>query len=136
MELRDGVDFERKIFVKQQAAGYCGRIWKGEAWGGDRDWHGDRSLSAGGAALRDYAGNSRGAGATFRSEDWNCDQVEPGPRDREILRRVGRAQLDFVNLTVTTLDTELARNLEPRAPRPDLRLEAVRAVHWRASTRA
>ena len=31
----------------------------------------------------------------------------------------------YVNLTVTTLNTKLARILEPRAPRPDLRLQAL-----------
>ena len=35
----------------------------------------------------------------------------------------------FVNVTVTTVDVELARKLEPRAPRPDLRLEAVRQLN-------
>jgi len=35
----------------------------------------------------------------------------------------------FVNLTVTTLNVELARILEPRAPRPDLRIETVRKLN-------
>ena len=33
-----------------------------------------------------------------------------------------------IHITVTTLNTDLARILEPRAPRPDLRLDAVRAL--------
>ena len=33
-----------------------------------------------------------------------------------------------INITITTLDKELARLLEPRAPRPDLRLETVRKL--------
>ena len=33
-----------------------------------------------------------------------------------------------MHITITTLDVELARILEPRAPRPDLRLDAVRAL--------
>jgi DNA repair photolyase len=33
-----------------------------------------------------------------------------------------------VNITITTLDPALARELEPFAPRPDLRLEAVRTL--------
>jgi hypothetical protein len=33
-----------------------------------------------------------------------------------------------VNITITTLDASLARLLEPRAPRPDLRLKAVSAL--------
>jgi len=35
----------------------------------------------------------------------------------------------FVNLTITTLDADLARALEPRAPRPDLRLQAIRELN-------
>jgi len=31
-------------------------------------------------------------------------------------------------MTVTTLNVELARILEPRAPRPDLRIDAVRQL--------
>jgi DNA repair photolyase len=50
-------------------------------------------------------------------------------RDAEILRRVGENNRIFVNVTVTTVDVELARKLEPRAPRPDLRLEAVRQLN-------
>lgn len=33
-----------------------------------------------------------------------------------------------VSITITTLDRELARQMEPFAPRPDLRLQAVRAL--------
>jgi DNA repair photolyase len=50
-------------------------------------------------------------------------------RDVEILRRVAENNQLFVNLTVTTVNADLARILEPRAPRPDLRLEAVRQLN-------
>src|SRR6202521_4646241 len=50
-------------------------------------------------------------------------------RDTEILRSVGEHNRICVNMTVTTVDAELARKLEPRAPRPDLRLEAVRQLN-------
>jgi DNA repair photolyase len=46
-------------------------------------------------------------------------------RDLDLLREIGRANWLSVNMTVTTLDEKLARLLEPRAPRPELRLEAV-----------
>ncbi len=49
-------------------------------------------------------------------------------RDIDLLKRAGEANLVHVNLTVTTLDAKLARILEPRAPRPDLRIEAVRKL--------
>ena len=49
-------------------------------------------------------------------------------RDLDLLRRIA-AQNDLsINITVTTLRPRLARLLEPRAPRPDLRLQAVRAL--------
>jgi DNA repair photolyase len=50
-------------------------------------------------------------------------------RDAELLREIGRHNRVFVNITITTVNTELARILEPRAPRPDLRLEAVRQLN-------
>ncbi len=49
-------------------------------------------------------------------------------RDIELLRRIAANNSLFVNLTITTLNTKLARILEPRAPRPDLRLDALREL--------
>lgn len=46
-------------------------------------------------------------------------------RDLDLLRAIsGRNRLS-VNITITTVDADLARLLEPRAPRPDLRLAAL-----------
>ena len=49
-------------------------------------------------------------------------------RDIDLLREIARANVLGVNITITTLDEKLARLLEPRAPRPELRLEAVRKL--------
>ena len=49
-------------------------------------------------------------------------------RDLDLLREIARANVLGVNLTITTLGEKLARLLEPRAPRPDLRLETVRKL--------
>jgi len=49
-------------------------------------------------------------------------------RDIDLLREIARANVVDINVTITTLDTALARLLEPRAPRPDLRLNAVREL--------
>lgn len=49
-------------------------------------------------------------------------------RDIELLRAIADANSLNVNITITTLDPGLARLLEPRAPRPDLRLKAVSAL--------
>ncbi len=49
-------------------------------------------------------------------------------RDIDLLTAIARRNDISVNLTITTLSRRLARILEPRAPRPALRLEAVRAL--------
>jgi DNA repair photolyase len=49
-------------------------------------------------------------------------------RDAELLSRIGKRNSVRVHLTITTLDEALARLLEPRAPRPALRLAAVRKL--------
>jgi DNA repair photolyase len=49
-------------------------------------------------------------------------------RDIDLHQEVARANVLDINITITTLDTDLARMLEPRAPRPDLRLGAVRKL--------
>ena len=46
-------------------------------------------------------------------------------RDVPVLKKIAENNKLSICVTVTTLKTELARVLEPRAPRPDLRLEAV-----------
>ncbi len=49
-------------------------------------------------------------------------------RDIDLLRRITERSSITIHMTVTTLRTRLARMLEPRAPRPDLRLEAIRKL--------
>jgi DNA repair photolyase len=46
-------------------------------------------------------------------------------RDIDLISKIAESNTIHVNMTVTTLDTKLARILEPRAPRPDLRIDAV-----------
>ena len=48
--------------------------------------------------------------------------------DLDLLQRISQQSSLFVNLSVTTLRPRLARAIEPRAPRPDLRLAAVRRL--------
>ncbi len=50
-------------------------------------------------------------------------------RDLDVLRRIAEHNRLFVSITITTLDTKLARILEPRAPRPDLRMTAVKELN-------
>jgi DNA repair photolyase len=49
-------------------------------------------------------------------------------RDLDLLVKISAAHFLNINMTVTTLDAKLARMLEPRAPRPDLRIGAVREL--------
>ncbi len=51
-------------------------------------------------------------------------------KDVDVLREFARCTPFQVNLSVTTLNHRLARVLEPRAPRPDLRLDAVRRLNY------
>ena len=49
-------------------------------------------------------------------------------QDGELLQAVARRNELHINMTITTLDAGLARLLEPRAPRPELRLRVVREL--------
>jgi len=66
-----------------------------------------------------------------RQRGWHIGMITKSDlivRDIDLLQEIARANVLGVHITVTTLDTGLARLLEPRAPRPDLRLEAVRKL--------
>ncbi|EKE44038.1 radical SAM domain protein [Oceaniovalibus guishaninsula JLT2003] len=49
-------------------------------------------------------------------------------RDADILGEMGQAGLARVGITITTLDPDLARRMEPRAPSPARRLRSVAAL--------
>ena len=130
MELRNGIDFERKIFVKQQASELLRhelkKVKRGEeiAIGTATDPYqpAERRFEVTRAILEELA---RHAGL----EIGIVTKSSLVTRDAEILRQLAEKNRVFVNMTVTTVDVELARKLEPRAPRPDLRLEAVRQLN-------
>jgi len=130
MELRDGVDFERKIFVKQQAAALLRselkKVKRGEqisiGTATDPYQPAERRFEVTLAILEELAKHSG-------LEIGIVTKSNLVTRDTELLRLVGKQNRIIVNMTVTTVDTELARKLEPRAPRPDLRLEAVRQLN-------
>src|SRR5712691_9576376 len=119
MEMRDGVDFEQKIYVKQHAADLLRqelrRVKPGEeiAIGTATDPYqpAERRYEVTRAILEEFA----------RHEGLELGIVTKSnfvTRDVEILRRVGEHNRICVNMTVTTVDADLARKLEPRAPRP------------------
>jgi len=49
-------------------------------------------------------------------------------RDIDLLKKIGEGNTLVVHITITTTDAPLARKLEPRAPRPDLRFAAVKKL--------
>ena len=130
MELRDGIEFEQKIFVKQHAADLLRqelrRVKPGQeiAIGTATDPYqpAERRFEVTRAILEEFAKHSG-------FEIGIVTKSNLITRDAEILRRVAENNRLFVNVTVTTVDVELARKLEPRAPRPDLRLETVRQLN-------
>ena len=129
MEMRDGVDFERKIYVKQQTAWLLRqelkKVKRGEeiAIGTATDPYqpAEKRFEVTRGILEELAQHhGLEIGIVTKS-----DLIG---RDVELLKRVAEHNSLFVNLKITTLNIKLARILEPRAPRPDLRLQAVREL--------
>jgi DNA repair photolyase len=129
MEMRDGDEFEQKIYVKQHTA----ELLRQEL----RQVKPDESIAIGAAtdpyqpAERRYE-VTRGILEEFaRHEGFRLGIITKSNlvvRDIDVLKAVAARNRFSVNITITTLDTELARILEPRAPRPDLRLDAIREL--------
>ena len=129
MEMRDGMEFEQKIYVKQHAAG----LLRHEL----RRVKPDEAIALGTAtdpyqpAERRYE-VTRGILEEFAlHRGFELGIVTKSNlivRDLDLLKEVAKANRLSVHITITTLDIDLARILEPRAPRPDLRLDAVRAL--------
>ena len=129
MEMRDGLEFEQKIYVKQHAAGLLRqelrRVKPGEAiaigTATDPYQPAEKRYEVTRGILEEFA----------RHRGFELGIVTKSNlilRDLELCREVAKANDFSVHITITTLDTELARILEPRAPRPDLRLAAVRGL--------
>jgi DNA repair photolyase len=135
----DGGEFERKIFVKQDAASLLARdvsqkySYESKASGFTQAEH-----IAIGTATDPYQPAEKEYGVTRAcleelakrdglsiSVITKSDQIV---RDIDILKVIAAKSALSVNITVTTLKPRLARLLEPRAPRPDLRLAAVRKL--------
>jgi DNA repair photolyase len=129
MEMRDGVDFERRIYVKQHAAHLLRqdlrRVKAGEAialgTATDPYQPAERRYEVTRGILEEFA----------RHRGYELGIISKSNlmvRDLDLLREVAKTNKFSVHITITTLNVELARILEPRAPRPDLRLDAVRTL--------
>jgi DNA repair photolyase len=129
MELRDPELFERKIYAKQfQALAFRAEVRRLNL--GDTVWTGtatdpyqpaERRFQITRQILEVFA-DERGLdfGITTKS-----DFVA---RDAALMAQIARKNKIRVHLTITTLDERLARLIEPRAPRPALRLAAVQRL--------
>jgi DNA repair photolyase len=129
MELRDPMQFERKIFAKHfDAVAFREELKKmpaGEviALGTATDPYqpAERRYRVTRAILEVFAGYAGfRLGITTKS-----DMIA---RDIDVLQEIARRHYVSIHMTVTTLDRDLARLIEPMAPRPDLRLNAVRKL--------
>jgi DNA repair photolyase len=129
MEMRNGIDFEQKIYVKQQAAQLLRRdmhrVKPGEAialgTATDPYQPAERRYEVTRAILEEFA----------RYSGYELGIVTKSNlvvRDLDLLLAVAKSNRLSVHVTITTLNVEMARILEPRAPRPDLRLDAVRTL--------
>jgi DNA repair photolyase len=138
MEL-DGGEFEKKIFVKKDAAPLLAwdvahkYSYASEASGGTQPEH-----IAIGTATDPYQPAEREYGVTracleelTKREGLSVSIITKSNqivRDIDVLKRLAERSTLNINITVTTLRARLARLLEPRAPRPDLRLAAVKQL--------
>jgi DNA repair photolyase len=130
MEMYDGRDFERKIYAKVEAPDLL-RAELREAR--------DKGLPiALGTATDPYQPAEKQFEVTrhmlkifaeFAGLDFSVTTKSVLIlRDIDLLRQVSARHRFSVHMTVTTLDERLARLLEPKAPAPAKRLEAVRAL--------
>lgn len=138
MELDSG-EFERKIFVKKDAAPLLSydiaRKYSYEAAGsgGEKPEH-----IAIGTATDPYQPAEREYGVTracleelAKREGMSISVITKSNqivRDIDLFKRIAERSELALNITITTLRARMARLLEPRAPRPDLRLAAVRQL--------
>ena len=129
MEL-DGAAFETKIYVKQNAGALAERdLGSEKIWGEhiaigtatDPYQPAEKEFGTTRAILEKMA-QREGLSLSITTKS---NQVV---RDIDLLQRISERSSITIHMTVTTLRTRLARLLEPRAPRPDLRLEAIRQL--------
>jgi DNA repair photolyase len=129
MEMRNGLDFEQKIYVKQHPA----ELLRQEL----RHVKPGEFISIGAAtdpfqpAERRYEVTRAILGELAHHKGLQIGIITKSNlvlRDIDLLQEISRSSRLSVTLTITTLDVDLARILEPRAPRPDLRIDAVRQL--------
>lgn len=123
-------EFEKRIYVKQADEAKLGARLRRARESGEE--------VAIGAVTDPYQPAESRFGVTRRVLE--CVERVPGlrvgittkspaiTRDIDLLREIAAAGQLMVNISLISLDTDLLRRLEPRAPRPDLRLAAMAAL--------
>ena len=129
MEMRDGLDFERKIYVKK----HTGWLLRQEL----KQVKAGQSIAIG-TATDPYQPAERKFGITraimeefSRHQGLSLGMVTKSDlilRDLDLLRAIAAKNRLWIHITITTTNASLARILEPRAPRPDLRFNAVQKL--------
>lgn len=124
-----GLDFESKIFVKHDAAALLREKLS------SRSWQPHVIFFSG--ITDPYQPLERKLGLTRSLLQVLSEFGNPAAlisknhlvmRDVDILRDMAARELVMVNLSITTLDTQLARAMEPRASRPAMRLRAIETL--------
>ena len=138
MEL-DGSEFEKKIYVKKDAAPLLAQdvsrkySYSSQKSSGERPDH-----IAIGTATDPYQPAEREYGVTracleelAKREGMSISIITKSNqivRDIDVLKKIAARSSLQIDITVTTLRPRLARLLEPRAPQPKLRLAAVKEL--------
>ena len=132
-EMPPWLAFERHVFVKENAAAL---LRKSLRYGGEKH----RALIEGqsiviGTATDPYQPAERRYRVTRQILEVLCEHADLSvvvitkspliTRDIDLLSRLNRHSRVSVHLTLTTLDRELARRIEPRAPTPEARIRAL-----------
>jgi DNA repair photolyase len=124
-----GLDFERRIMVKDDApellrATFRSRRWQPEvvALSGNTDCYQpvERRLGLTRRCVEVFV--------EFRNPVAVITKSALVARDADLFAALAAHQAAHVMCSITTLDPELARRLEPRAATPERRLEAIRAL--------
>ncbi|HTT77149.1 MAG TPA: radical SAM protein [Candidatus Binataceae bacterium] len=127
LELRDPMDFERRIFVKLKAAEVLARTIARTPLGKDQIALGtatdpyqpaERKFELTRGMLRVFAS----VGGLDLSITTKSALIV---RDLDLLKQINQQSRLSVNFSLITVNRKLQRMLEPRAPRPTLRLRAL-----------
>lgn len=124
-----GLDFESKILVKEDAPELLRKELSANSW--------KPQVLVLSGVTDPYQPIERRLGLTRRCLEVLAEFGNPVAvitknhlvaRDADLLGRLASSNAASVTLSITTLDADLARALEPRASTPALRLEAIRSL--------